>query len=141
LGIKKRAAFVVSEYNENVFYGGGEKVNYYIIKELIKRNYSVDVYASVSFVEKSNLVNIYIKDSNYKTKLKDYDLVLSTNLECESNITFSHNHSYAFEQKLVRIPSVLKTIFSKSHSKKLKKDKIAKQNVGLISNIVVSSTI
>lgn len=141
MGVKKRAAFVVSEYNENVFYGGGEKVNYYIIKELIKRDYSVDVYTSVSFVEKSNLVNIYIKDIDYKAKLKDYNLVLSTNLECESNITFSHNHSYAYEQNLVRIPYVLKTIFSKSHHKKLKKDKKAKQNVGLISNIVVSSNI
>lgn len=130
--MKKRAAFVVSEYNENVFYGGGEKVNYYIIKELIKRNYDVDIYTSVSFVEKSNIVNIYLKNNNYKTKLKDYDLVLSTNLECESNITFSHNHSYAFEQKLVKIPSILKTVFSKSHNKKLKKDKIAKQNAGLI---------
>lgn len=139
--MKKRAAFVVSEYNENVFYGGGEKVNYYIIKELIKRNYDVDIYTSVSFVEKSNIVNIYLKNNNYKTKLKDYDLVLSTNLECESNITFSHNHSYAFEQKLVKIPSILKTVFSKSHNKKLKKDKIAKQNAGLISNIVVSSNI
>ncbi len=139
--MKKKAAFVVSEYNENVFYGGGEKVNYYIIKELIKRDYSIDIYASVSFVEESNLVNIYIKDNDYKTKLKDYDLVLSTNLECESNITFSHNHSYTFEQKLVKIPSILKTIFSKSHRNKLKKDKLAKQNVGLISNIVVSSNI
>ena len=139
--MKKRAAFVVSEYNENVFYGGGEKVNYYIIKELIKRNYDVDIYTSVSFVEKSNIVNIYLKNNNYKTKLKDYDLVLSTNLECESNITFSHNHSYSFEQKLVKIPSILKTVFSKSHNKKLKKDKIAKQNIGLISNIVVSSNI
>ena len=27
----KRAAFIASEYNEKVFYGGGEKVNSYII--------------------------------------------------------------------------------------------------------------
>lgn len=137
----KKAAFIVREYNENVFYGGGEKVNYYIILELIRRDYTVDIFTDNSYVEKSSLVNIHIKNNNYKEELKNYDLVLSTNCECESNITFSHNHSYKYEQTLNKIPNIFKLLFSKSHNKKLKRDKDAKQNVGLISNIVVSSNI
>ena len=41
---KKKVAFIVAEYNENVFYGGGEKVNSYVIKELINRDYEIDIY-------------------------------------------------------------------------------------------------
>lgn len=137
----KKAAFIVREYNENVFYGGGEKVNYYIILELIRRGYTVDIFTDNSYVEKSSLVNIHIKNNNYKEELKNYDLVLSTNCECESNITFSHNHSYKYEQTLNKIPNIFKLLFSKSHHKKLKKYNQEKQNIGLISNIVVSSTI
>lgn len=136
---KKRAAFIVTEYNEKVFYGGGEKVNSYVVNELLNRNYSVDIYADISYVKKSELVNIFIKDenfqNNYESLLKDYNLILSTNIEYAADITYSHNHSYVFEKQLLKIPCF--------YSKKSKLEKFynARKNIEKVSKIVVSSNI
>lgn len=143
---KKKVAFIVTEYNEKVFYGGGEKVNSYIINELLSRGFVIDVFADKSYIEKSKLVNIHIKDSyfekNYKELLKDYDYILSANLEYASDITYSHNHSYFFEKKLLNTPIFMEKLFSnKSYKKKITKYNNAIKNVGTVSKIVVSSNI
>ncbi len=143
----KKAAFIVCEYNENYFFGGGEKVNYYIIRELLNRNYTVDVYADISHVQDSKIVKIIIKDKNfeknYKNILSGYDLVLSTNCSYESDITYSHDHSYPFETTVL-IPKAhlfFKRVFSANDKRKLKKYKSACKAVLGIKKITVSSSI
>ncbi len=139
----KKAAFIVNEYNEDIFFGGGEKVNSYIIKELINRNYSVDIYTAVSYVKTSKIVNIYIKDknfdNNYENILKNYDLVISTNLEYPSEITYSHSHSYMWNKNILNL--MFEIIFKKSYKLRINRHKTALENSKKINKIVVSSNI
>ncbi len=143
----KKAAFIVCEYNEDYFFGGGEKVNYYIIRELLNRNYTVDVYADISYVQESKIVKIIIKDKNfeknYKNILSCYDLILSTNCAYESDITYSHNHSYPFETMVLISEAhwFFKTLFCANDKRKLKKYKRACKAVLGINKITVSSNI
>ena len=101
----KKAAFIVSEYNENVFYGGGEKVNSYIIDELLNRGYTIDIFASVLHVKDSPKVNLKKRDKtfdkNFDNIISGYDLVLSTNIEYPSEITYSHSHSFLWKKNIL----------------------------------------
>ena len=99
---EKYAAFIVSEYNEKVFYGGGEKVNSYIIDELLNRGYKVDVFADVIHVKTSEKVNLFYKEKSFNENfidiMKKYNLVFSTNLEYPSDISYSHSHSFSWKK-------------------------------------------
>ena len=140
---QKKVIFVVKEYTENVFLGGGEKVNHFIIKELLKRNYIVDVYANISYIKKSNIVNLYIKDkdfyNNFENIVKNYDLVISTDLECPSEIAYSHNHSYLWKKNKIKL--FICKIFSKAYKRKIINYKKELKNVSKINKIVISSNI
>ncbi len=140
-----KAAVIATEYNEGAFFGGGEKVNSYIIKELINRGYSVDVYTAVSYVKSSSLVNIFIRDKNFDDNycniIKNYDLVISFNLEYPANISLAHNHSFAFQMKKNGLIHIFERFFSKAYKKRLKKHKTALINAEKTPKIVVSSNI
>lgn len=139
----KRAAFIVSEYNENVYYGGGEKVNSYIIDELINRGYSVDIFAEFVHVKESQKVNAIKRDKNFDKNfdkiMTNYDLVLSTNIEYPSEITYSHSHSFMWKKNIFVL--LFQRIFSKSGRAKYEKYKIALENSKKIPKIVISSNI
>ena len=139
----KKAAFIVNEYNENIYFGGGEKVNSYIIKELLKRNYSVDIYTCANYVQNSSIVNIYIRDKNfdknYENILKNYDIVISTNLEYPSEITYSHSHSYMWNKNFFNL--LFEFLFKKSYKERQLRHETAVKNVNKINKIVVSSGI
>lgn len=139
----KRAAFIVSEYSENVYYGGGEKVNSYIIDELLNRKYSVDIYADVSHVKSSQKVNILNKNDdfneNFDAIMSNYDLVLSTNIEYPSEITYSHSHSFLWKKNPILL--FLQKIFFKAAKTKYQKYKATLENSRKIPKIVISSNI
>ena len=139
----KKAAFIVSEYNENVFYGGGEKVNYYIIEELLQRDYQVDVYADVLHVKESNKVNLFKKNQafrqNFDEIMSQYNLVLSTNIECPSEITYSHSHSFSYKKN--KIGLYLQRLLAKSNRRKYNQNLNALENCKKIPKIVISSNI
>lgn len=139
----KKAAFIVAEYSENVFYGGGEKVNSYIIKELLNRDYEIDIYADVLHVKHNDTINLYLKgkdfDKNFDEIMKNYDLVFSTNIEYPSEITYSHSHSFLWKKRKACI--FLKKLYSKATRKKYKSFKIAFENAQKIPKIVISSNI
>lgn len=139
----KRVAFIVSEYNENVYYGGGEKVNSYIIDELINRGYTVDIFAELIHIKESQKVNIIKRDKNFDKDfnkvIKDYDLVLSTNIEYPSEITYSHSHSFMWKKNIFVL--LFQRMFSKSGKAKYEKYKIAFKNSKKTPKIVVSSNI
>ena len=140
---QKKVAFIVKEYTENVFLGGGEKVNYFIIKELLKRKYIVDIYADISYIEKSNIINLYIKNknfyNNFENIIKNYDLVISTDLECPSDVSYSHNHSYLWKKNKIKL--FICKIFSKAYKRKIINYKKELKNVSKINKIVISSNI
>ena len=139
----KRAAFIASEYNEKVFYGGGEKVNSYVIEELLNRGYSVDVFADVIHVKNSTKVNVIKKDkdfdANYDDIMQGYDLVLSTNIEYPSEITYSHSHSFIWKKNHLGV--FLQRLFLKSAKVKYAKYLTALENSKKIPKIVISSKI
>lgn len=142
MGNRKKAAFIVSEYNENVYYGGGEKVNSYVIDELLSRNYLVDVFADVIHVE-SKKVNTIKKDSNFDKNfaeiIKNYDLVLSTNIEYPSEITYSHSHSFLWKKNFWGL--LIQRMFLKRSNAKYKKYQTTLKNSRQIPKIVISSSI
>ena len=139
----KKVAFIVDEYNENVFYGGGEKVNSYVIEELLKRDYKVDVFADVLRVKQSDKVNLFKINKefhdNFENIIKNYDLVFSTNIEYPSEITYSHSHSFIWKKRKYCI--FLKKLISKITKKKYEGFKKAFENAKKISKIVISSNI
>lgn len=140
---KKKVAFIVAEYNENVFYGGGEKVNSYVIKELINRDYEVDIYADVLHVKHNDSINLYLKgkdfDKNFDEIMKNYDLVFSTNIEYPSEITYSHSHSYLWKKNKFCV--AFKNLFSKRNKDKYERFKRNIENIKKTNKIVISSNI
>ena len=145
MGNNLKAAVIAAEYNEGVFFGGGEKVNFYIIKELINQGFSVDVYAGVSYVKSSSIVNLFIRDKNfdvnYDNLVKNYDLVISFNLEYPADISLAHNHSFAYQTEKNPFIAFFECVFSKSYKKRIKKSKKAIINAQKTPKIVVSSNI
>ncbi len=140
-----KAAIITEEYSENVFFGGGEKVNSFIIKELINCGYTVDVYTAVSYVNSSSVVNLIIRDKNFDDNfeniMKNYDLVISFNLEYPADISLAHNHSFAYQIEKNSVEKFLERIFSKSYKKRMVKYKKAFSNAQKTPVIIVSSQI
>ena len=138
----KKVAFIVSEYNEDVYYGGGEKVNSYVINELLNRGYQIDVFADVIHV-KSQKVNLIQKDKNFDINfeniMRNYDLIFSTNIEYPSDITYSHSHSFVWKKNSCGL--FFQKMFSKSNRRKYKKYLRAFENSKKIPKIVISSNI
>ncbi len=146
--MKKRAAFIYPNlYCENVFYEGGSKLNFYIIKCLLQKEYLVDVYCKKSEVTESKIINkLFINNSNFDEIVKDlkskYDLVISSDLNYASDITYIHKHTYIDKAKKVRnkIANFLYKIFKfRRYLKKLKKFETYKQNAKIVNTVIVSS--
>lgn len=146
--MRKTAAFIyLNAYSENIFYGGGAKVNFYIIKGLIQKGFDVDVYCKKSNVDKSEILNnLFVIEENFDEAVENlqqkYDIVLSVNLNHAAHITYVHDHTYIEQSQKVRSPFerfLYKIFCFARHNKKMRRHNKYKSKVKDIGKIVVSS--
>jgi glycosyltransferase involved in cell wall biosynthesis len=107
----KKIAFIIRIFQEKNFHGGGEKLFYNLIKRFSRDGWSVDIYCSVSDVEKTdfineiNVINEYYDHNKPETmekfyaavkkisENKGYKYIISENITPPVDIAFFQGHS------------------------------------------------
>ena len=137
----KRIAFVIRNFQEKSFHGGGEKLFYHLIKRFSKDGFAVDVYCSESDITQVEFVNEvkvlkepydhnmpetmerFYKEVKNLIKDKNYDLVISENITPPIGITFLQGHSLV--NRLKKNKNLLEAFFY--NFRKVKKQRIKYQ--------------
>lgn len=137
-------AFITSEYQDSDFSSGGVKLNYIVLKNLKKIGYSFDLYSDKIITNKFNLPNKIFHNQFFDKQKIKYDLILSDKAITKSDITYIHDHSYIYRQKMMsnKISHFFYKIFNrKKHLKRLNEFKKTKENICNTKKVIVSSKI
>ena len=136
-------AFVVNQYTEHSFPSGGIKLNFLLMKELIRLGYQVDVYAS-QFYNINNILSNYYKMEEFDNKTKYYDYVFAEKGMKNADITYIHDHSnvhrlsFFMSKKKLFLYKIFK---SKQYRKRIDYDETVRNNLKNIKKIIVSSQV
>ncbi len=105
-------AFLIEKFQDKNFRGGGEKLNFNLISQLIKLGFDIDIFCNNSNVEKDygikniNVLNIdkekFLKEAVKIIPFKEYDAVFSENLSIPCDICYVHGHTIKYRQEIVR---------------------------------------
>lgn len=105
-------AFLIEKFEDKNFRGGGEKLNFKLISQLVKLGFDIDVFCNTSNTEKDyGIKNIRIfnldKEAFFDEVLKiissqKYDAVFSENLSAPCDICCIHGHTVKYRQETVR---------------------------------------
>lgn len=136
-------AFIVNQHTEYSFPSGGIKLNFLLMKELIRLGYQVDVYAS-EFYNINNVLSNYYKMEEFDNKTKYYDYVFAEKGLKNADITYIHDHSNI--HRLFNLMSkkelfLYKIFKSKQYRKRIHYDETVRNNLTNIKKIIVSSNI
>ena len=143
--MSKRVAFITASYAETKFTSGGVKLNYILIRALIGKGYTVDVFAQKYKNCIHNDVNYYnFSEFEQKNEEHKYFKVLSDKACYPSDLTYIHDHSYNFrvERMYSKVEFFFYKLFRrKKHKKRLKYDKYVSQNLDKTGKVIVSSEV
>lgn len=140
----KEIAFITSTYASSNFYSGGIKLNYILLQQLKKFGCNITLFTSKKFLDKKNLFQKILLISDFQEYKEFFDLTISDKAIVATDITYIHDHSYLFRQKMMFSPALfyLYKIFNyKKHLKRLKDFKNTKKNICNTSKVIVSSNI
>ena len=142
----KKLAFIIHRLQDKNFRGGGEKIMYNLIKQLCLRNYTVDVYClETNIIYDLGINRIYFIESGdlYGEAMtiiqnKDYDDVISENINIPVDVTVAMGHSLAYREFVVsNFPKRFFCKFRKKHADSLLQIESAKKysKILALSNI------
>ena len=135
-----KIAFVAEHYAEDNFASGGIKVNFYLLKELNKRGFNIDIFSEKTYNLRGVFKNIYPKSTFTEEKRKDYDIVLSEKAVVPSDITYIHDHSNVYRWKyLMKNAFIYKLFYRQHYKKRLERDKSRKHSLLNSRKIIVPS--
>ena len=141
-----KIAFITGEYSEGDFTSGGLKLNFELILELLNRGYDVDIF-SQKYLLKRGIVNGYydFKELENIDLKSNYALIISEKGIYPSDVTYIHDHSYAYRAEKINkswFSKILYNVFAcKKHKKRRDNDVCIKQNLDKTSKIIVSSQV
>ncbi|MDD3594568.1 MAG: glycosyltransferase family 4 protein [Candidatus Gastranaerophilales bacterium] len=142
-------AFITRKLEDNNFYGGGEKMNYRLITELIKKGHTVHIFCNEVNLKYDNQIDkegIFIVPEPFvltqerrNTELKEYDIVFSENLgvaNCDA--VYVHGHSTLYRLKEVRHPleNFVNKLFQPKRFSTLTTDSIGAMSIIETTNLV-----
>lgn len=142
--MKKKIAFVLSNYKDKNFSLGGIKLDYMLIKSLAEKNFKIDVFTNKAEQTKKNILNKVYSVADIKKEKNKYDLILSSKAIEDSDITYIHDHSYPFRSKALynRTFEFLYRIFNrKKYLKRIKEFEKTKKHLANTKRVIVSSQI
>lgn len=139
-GIK--LAFVAEEYSEQNFSSGGVKLNTFLLAELKKRGWDIDIYCERKNSLNAILEHIYdIDEFTEKNRLK-YDFVLSEKAVVESDLTYLHDHTNIYRWKyMTKNDFIYKTFYKEHYRSRLEQDEKRKKILLNTKEIIVSSAV
>ena len=140
----KKIAFVTNIYRDNNFSSGGVKLNYILLNGLKRSGYGIDLFADDKSIEHLEIFDKVLCFSEFEASRADYDIVLSDKACVSSDITYIHDHSYAYRVKMMSNPIryfFYKIFCSNHHKRRLSEFYKTKENICKCKKVVVSSEI
>lgn len=131
-------AFLIEKFEDKNFRGGGEKLNFKLISNLVELGFEIDIFCNTSNVEIDYGVknvrifnldkDIFFEEAAKIISTQNYDAVFSENLSAPCDICCVHGHTVKYRQETVRSPFerfLTKFFRAKRYKKNL--EKAAKQ--------------
>ena len=135
-----KIAFVAEHYAEDDFASGGIKVNFYLLKELNKRGFDIDIFSENTYNLRGFFPNVYHMANFTEEKRKEYDYVFSEKAVVPSDITYIHDHSNIYRWKyLMKNAFIYKLFYRQHYKKRLERDKARKYSLLNSKKIIVPS--
>lgn len=141
----KKIAFVTrSLYVDSDFSSGGVKMNYFLLRGLYNKGYSIDLYSNIAGLTNPEILNAINCFDAFEQNKQDYDYVLSDMACIPSDITYIHSHSYLFRTQLMssKFSHFFYKIFArKRHKQRMNEFLETKKNICETKKVIVSSEV
>lgn len=117
----KKVALVIRLFQDNCFYGGGEKFLYKLINEFVKNNYIIDIWCNESTVTEFPGINEIIicnEDTDLSTPQlveKYYEKIKKRTAEKQYNYIISDSITPKIDMALLQIHSLVHRRFNKKN--------------------------
>ena len=111
---------------------------------MVKEGYKFDLFTNKLVNNSKNLFNRTFSLEEFEKLKSNYKIIISTKALIESDITYIHDHSYLYRQKMMSNPIshfFYKIFNRKKHLKRLKEFEDVKSKICKIKKVIVSSEI
>lgn len=140
--MKNKIAFVAEEYSEYNFSSGGVKLNLFLLLQLKKEGYEVDIYSRKNYNLNGTFNNIYPMSDFTEERRREYDIVLSEKAVVVSDLTYLHDHSNIYRWKYMKKNEfIYKTLYHRHFLSRKEEDERRKAILSNTKKIIVSSNV